>query len=236
MKSTLRLNRCVVAGLLWCTTAAAQALTPYTAEYDLTWDVGMTLSGTASQRMSLENDTWRLQQNANASLGSLNETSIFRLNETGRILPLEFVRKTTLLGRTKEQQTRFNWNQRQAQMGDVTVDLDDNVFDPLTLQLELRSALNDGRSLSLKLADRGRIREYPIENLGLQTLDTPDGPLSVVHLRYTKNEQDHTDLWFDPAREHLMIGMRATRDGKVFELTLRSAQLSPRDAIVAKPQ
>ena len=214
----------------------AHALTPYSAQYDLSWDVGMTLKGTASQHMSVENDMWTLKQTADASLGSLNETSMFRVNTQGDILPLEFVRKTRILGRTKEQQTRFNWNQRQAFMGDAVFELQDDVFDPLTLQLELRTALNENRPLQVKLADRGRIREYPIENLGLTTLQTPTGPLEVIQLRYTKNDNNHTDLWFDPAREHLLVALRADRDGKAFELSLRSAELLIKDDAVAAPQ
>lgn len=219
----------LLSAMVYLTATAAWALTPYSAQYDLSWDVGVTLSGTASQMMRRDQDTWRIEQTAKASLGSLNEMSLFRQNAQGQILPLEFVRKTQILGRTKQQQYRFNWNQREVMLDEQRLELEDGVFDPLTLQLELRQALNESRPLKIKLADRGRIREYPIENLGIQRIETPAGAVDAIQLRYVKNESSYTDLWFDPAREHLLVKMLADRDGKVFQLNLRTAELFTRD-------
>lgn len=229
--------RTLLAVALSLTSGLVFALTPYQAEYRLSWDVGIKLSGTATQRLSPENDMWRLEQSASASLGSLNETSLFRQDSSGRILPLEFVRKTQILGRGKEQQYRFNWNQRQVQMDDETLlDLQDGVFDPLTLQLALRESLTRGELIQVRLADRGRIREYPFENLGLQSIATPNGTIEAIQLRYRKNENSHTDMWFDPAREHLMVALSAIRDGKSFQLQLTEATFSPMDATTANRQ
>lgn len=214
----------------------AKALTPYSAEYDLSWDVGMTLSGTASQQLAQDDGIWRLEQTARASLGSLSEVSLFRQDPAGQILPLEFVRKTQILGRTKQQQYRFNWNQREVMLDEQRLELEDGVFDPLTLQLELRQALTESRPLNIKLADRGRIREYPIENLGRQAVQTPEGLINAIQLRYVKNESNYTDLWFDPAREYLLVKMLSDRDGKVFQLNLRSADLFTKDVIRTSAQ
>ena len=223
--------------MLVLTSSWACALTPYHADYQMSWDVGIKLKGTASQRLSPDEDLLKIEQTANASLGSIEETSWFRQDATGRIFPLEFVRKTQILGRGKEQQYRFNWNQFEVQMDDeLSLDIQQGVFDPLTLQLALRQALSQGTALQISLADRGKIKAYPMENLGLRTLDTASGPLSAVQLRYRKNADSHTDMWFDPSREHLMVALKATRDGKTFELQLTSAEFFPKDATPATPQ
>ena len=222
-----------VVGLL---SLPALALEAFTAEYDLSWDVGINLTGTASQALTREAEYWRFDQQANASVGSLQETSLFREQADGQLLPLEFARATRVLGRKKEQNVRFNWNQNTVQMDDTTLELDSNVFDPLTLQLALRKALIEQASLDVKLADRGRIKDYPIDNLGLTRVMTRNGPIEAVQLRYQKNESSQTDLWFDPERDYLMVALKSVRDGKVFTLSLRSATVKTMEETQATTQ
>ena len=74
-------------------------------------------------------------------------------------------------------------------MDDTTLELDPNVFDPLTLQLALRKALTEQTALNVKLADRGRIKDYPIDNLGLTRVMTRNGPIEAIQLRYQKTSQ-----------------------------------------------
>lgn len=222
-----------VAGML---SLPALALEAFTAEYDLSWDVGINLTGTASQALTRESEHWRFDQQANASVGSLQETSLFREQADGQLLPLEFARATRILGRKKEQNVRFNWNQNTVQMDDTTLELDANVFDPLTLQLALRKALIEQASLDVKLADRGRIKDYPIDNLGLTRVMTRNGPIEAIQLRYQKNESSQTDLWFDPQRDYLMVALKSIRDGKVFTLSLRSATVKTMEETQATAQ
>ena len=225
-----------IAAVVGMLSLPALALEAFTAEYDLSWDVGINLTGTASQALTREAEHWRFDQRANASVGSLQETSLFREQADGQLLPLEFARATRVLGRKKEQNVRFNWNQNTVQMDDTTLELDTNVFDPLTLQLALRKALIEQASLDVKLADRGRIKDYPIDNLGLTRVMTRNGPIEAVQLRYQKNESSQTDLWFDPERDYLMVALKSVRDGKVFTLSLRSATVKTMEETQATTQ
>ena len=222
--------------LLIAISPAALALSPFSAQYKMTWDTVITLNGEATQILSRQNDTWRMQQSAKASIGSIEEISVFRAAIDGTLIPLEFMRDTTVFGRTKSYQSRFNWNQKTANWNDDQVTLEDGVVDPLTLQLTLRQALNDGGSLAVKVLDRGRIREYTFEHLGLVTVDTPAGALELIHLRYQKSNDRSTELWFDPNRDHLMVRLLAQNDRGYLELLLTGAQSGPDVTLTATSQ
>ncbi len=224
---------CLLAVLL---SPISWALTPFSAQYKMTWDTMITLTGDATQTLTRDSDTWRMQQNAKASIGSISETSVFRSNVAGDLIPLEFMRDTTVFGRTKSYQSRFNWNQNTANWNDDQVTLEAGVLDPLTLQLSLRQALNTGGSLSVKVLDRGRIRDYDFEHLGQVELDTPAGTLSLVHLRYQKNDDRTTELWFDPSRDHLMVRLLAQNDKGYLELLLTQASTHQDAELTAAPQ
>ena len=90
-----------IAAVVGMLSLPALALEAFTAEYDLSWDVGINLTGTASQSLTREAEHWRFDQQANASVGSLQETSLFREQTDGQLLPLEFARATRVLGRKK---------------------------------------------------------------------------------------------------------------------------------------
>lgn len=204
----------------------AHALSPFTAKYDMAWQTVISLRGTAVQSLSMDNGTWTMTQQAEASIGSLSEQSLFRVDTDGSLMPLEFTRNTTVFGRDKVVRARFNWNQDKASWDDQTVALEHGVLDPLTLQLALRQALNARAALNVKVLDRGRIREYQFENLGQVTLSTTNGPIDAVFLRHQRNDRT-TELWFDPQRDHLLVRLAARSDNGAFELNLTSADLNP---------
>lgn len=210
--------------------AGAHALTPFEATYHLTWDMGITLSGKAVQRVVPNGEGWRMTQDAKASVGSMNEQSLFRTRDNGTLMPLEFSRETSVLGRNKLQTYRFNWNLNKAQLDETEIDLPENTFDPLTLQLALRAALQNGESLSINLADRGRVRSYSFSKSGPETVKTRAGDFNAYKLSYTGEGNRLTELWFDPQQDYLMVRMRAQRDDRSFEIELMDSKLLEQDA------
>jgi hypothetical protein len=129
----------------------------------------------------------------------ISESSRWRLQGNDAVA-LEYASKQSGI-KKKESSARFDWTRKvvavihKKQQGELpaTAGMTDKLLYQLLLMRDLAS---DRRPLHYTVVDGSKVREYPIEILGEETIDTPLGRLQTVKVRYQKPGSDRsTTLW-----------------------------------------
>ena len=149
---------------------------------------------------------------------SVLETSRWRL-EGSAVQPLDY--DFRLSGpRKRESHARFDWtrnvigvvHKQKASEFPATA----GMLDKLLYQLVLMRDLAEGNPLEYTVVDGTKIRHYPIERLGEETLATPLGPLQTVKLHYHKpGSERSTTLWCAASLNYLPVKLDHIEDEHV---------------------
>jgi hypothetical protein len=143
------------------------------------------------------------------------ETSRWRL-QGSTVQPLDY--EFRLTGpRKRESHARFDWNrnvigvlhkQKSSELPATA-----GMLDKLLYQLVLMRDLADGNPLEYTVIDGTKIKHYPIERLGEETLTTPLGPLQTVKLHYQKpGSKRSTTLWCAASLDYLPVKLDHIED------------------------
>ncbi|MDP5364104.1 MAG: DUF3108 domain-containing protein [Litorivicinaceae bacterium] len=201
----------------------AIAAEPYTAKYQMTWQVGVKLSAQATETLRVVDGIYTLELAAQAAVGSATETTHLMRSEEGQWQPLDYTYTQTLLGRTETRSVRFNRNQ-----GTVSIlhapdqpeqAIPDGALDPLGFRLVMTEQLTAGllpESQTLPLLDGDTVTLRRIDRVSVETLSLPIGEIEAIRFKLT-HEPERPDrqfhFWLAPSLQYQLVKLDK-QDGK----------------------
>jgi hypothetical protein len=229
----------VMAALIALSTLATGAEpTPYRAVYKANYK-GLPISATGVRELTkLPDGTYRLSSTAKSFLASIDEETLFRLEESAQVIPLRYQYHRKGVGRNRTAILTFDWEAMRV-LNDVQdkpwqMKIEAGTQDKLSYQLAMQLALNAARhepwpDMTYAIADGGQIKEYAFRVVGNETIDTPIGPVDTVKAVREQNPGRTTHFWLAPAYEFLLIRFEQVEDdGDGFTLMLKEAEFGGR--------
>lgn len=107
----------------------------------------------------------------------------------------------------------------------------EQTLDRMSQQEKLRLMLLNkpwpGEDITMRVADGKRVKDYRLEYVGEETLDTPMGKVETLHferIHSSPERQSHT--WVAPAWDYLMVKTTHVEDGKSTEMLLTGGAIN----------
>ncbi len=232
----MRLRPVLICGvlLLSCLQTSPALATEHPSSFSATYKAeysGLSVTATRSLKL-LEDDSMLFTFTANHWLASIEESSHFVWQDSGRLRPLTYRYQRSGLGRDRHAELNFDW-QNLTVINDVEskpwkMSIPEDALDKLSYQLQLRQdLLHDQTLTSYQIADGGRLKTYDFSLLGTEILETPLGRLNTLKVaRVRKDDDRKTVIWLAVDWNNLLVKIQQTEDdGKQFEINIQSAQL-----------
>ena len=211
-------------------TKTALPIAPFTAQYSMEWNGGISLSGTTTRQLkSIDNNQWAFKSSASAMFASINESTVFTW-QTDTLSPLHYSFKRSVLGKKRLVDVNFDWTNLQA-TNDVEnkpwqMPIKAGVQDKLSYQLLLQLDLAKGKTeFNYEVADGGHIKHYAFRVDGKERIKAPIGEydaIRVVRVREKDNPRK-TYIWFTPELNYQIIKLEQTeKKDKSYTLLLKS--------------
>lgn len=169
---------------------------------------------------------------ADSWVGNIEERTQFEWNEAGVVEPQKYFYKRRGLGRNRDAELTFDWDDERVinnvQDTSWTMDINKNVQDKISYQIQLQKDLIDGRNnLVYEIADGGELKRYRFEIDGRETLDTPLGAVDTVKVKRSRDDSDRvTYAWLAPEWDYMLIRLEQREDGDSHTITISKASLN----------
>ena len=217
--------------------AAAFELQPFTASYTADWKQ-LPISGSAERNLkALDNGRWELEFEASMLVAGLTEVSVFTL-EKGTFLPLSYHFGRSGIGKSKEINLDFDWQQKQV-MGthrdeSVHLPLNRGLLDKSTYQLALQQDVADGMtSMTYQVVDGDEVETYDFRVLGEERVRTKAGlidAIKVERVRDPTKSSRKTILWLAKDWNFLLVRLhQVEKDGKEYQIMLKQGEVAGRE-------
>jgi len=197
---------------------AETILTPFKAVYKArVQGFLLPVKGQATRELIRVEDEYLFQSFAD-SLVNIDEQSRFKLVD-GKIQPEKYIYKRTGMGKNRDADLTFNWQEGKVlnlvEGVPWKMEVPPGTLDKLVYQLQMRIDLiqnpptpesDSVRELHYVVADGGRLKDYYFSVLGNETIDTPLGEINALKLqRVRESRKRETLIWLDPQREFLVV-------------------------------
>lgn len=208
-------------------------LKPYSAVYSTIWKKGISLKVEGKQTLSKKaDDSWQFVFTADSMIASLNESSIFNV-EDHQIIPAKYEYHTSALGKKRDAVLTFDWENKLVH-NDVkdkpwNLTIPPKTLDKLSIQLQVRQDLKMGKNeFDYQIADGGYIKNWRFEREKMETIDTKLGRVSAIKIIRTDNLEKgkRTSFWFVPKFDYLLVKMEHKEDGESYRLDIESMSQS----------
>ena len=217
--------------------AAAFELQPFTASYTADWKQ-LPISGSAERNLkALDNGRWELEFEASMLVAGLTEVSVFTL-EKGTFLPLSYHFSRSGIGKSKEINLDFDWQQKQV-MGthrdeSVHLPLNRGLLDKSTYQLALQQDVADGMtSLTYQVVDGDEVETYDFRVLGEERVRTKAGLIDAIKIERVRDptkSSRKTILWLAKDWNFLLVRLhQVEKDGKEYQIMLKQGEVAGRE-------
>ncbi len=167
----------------------------------------------------LETGEFEYHYNTSSMLGKATEMSRFTLADAGRLMPLTYRYKLSAMGVKKRINLAFDWQagrvSDRAAKPQWSMELPSDAFDPLSMQLQLRSDVMQGETqLTYEVVRNGRVKDYHFVVEAEEIIDTLIGPLRTLRVRRDRGDDSpkFTMIWLAVDWSYLIAKIR---DGKV---------------------
>jgi len=220
--------------LATCSAAVAEQATatlkPYAAEYTTTAR-GMSL--TLSRELKSDpSGTYTLTNGGKILVVGFHEVAAFSLDGES-VIPKSYVYQGTgLINRRREVHFTEGSDTIRSLYKDEWYELPytPGTLDRMSQQEQLRLfLLNDPtpkEDIAFRIADGKRIKDYQLNYVGEEVLDTPLGPLNTLHFERLHDDPDRkSDTWIAPDLDYLMVKTVHIEDGKPVEVNLVKASI-----------
>jgi hypothetical protein len=225
-------------GCLVASTAVTEAgngtgivLEPYTAQY-ITTARGISL--TLDRKLARKTDgSYELTNGGSKLVVGFQEVSKFRI-ENSRVIPGTYVYQGTgLMSRRREVKFTPGADTIRSLYKDNWYDLpySENTFDRMSQQEQIRLLLlqdeTPKETLVVTVADGKRVKDYQLDFVAEETLDTPLGQIKTLHFeRLHDNPDRKSDTWLAPAWDYMMVKTVHVEDGKPVVVKLTKASIA----------
>lgn len=149
----------------------------------------------------LEDGTYEYRMRSSNFMAKFEEVSHFRQLEDGTLQPLRNVSERKVFGVSSRAITRFDWDagiayyERKDDRREVAIE--PGMLDRTLYQYQLERDMRAGRpGLTYDIVDKGRVRDFTFENLGVENLDLGNQQVSAFKLRrVTDDDERETLVW-----------------------------------------
>ncbi len=212
----------------------ASEIKPYKISYLAEYTFLLPFDGIATKELTqADNGTWVISNTVTASMFTLNESSIFKINDS-EIIPLKYEFKQNSFGKNKHTLLNFDWGKKQVaaksnKKGNLTYELPFKTLDKLTYQLQLRKELMATKKLSEYLvADKNRLKSYEFEVLGKEIINTELGKLNTIKIQRIRDKKSkrNTLIWLAEDWDYLVVQLHQTEKGKLYKIKVAQASLN----------
>jgi hypothetical protein len=149
-----------------------------------------------------EDGTYRFRIRSSNFLARFQESSYYEVLEDGSFRPFLNQSERRIFGVASKSETRFDWEAMQAEFERnddplKQTPLEPGMVDRTLYQYLMEIDMRAGRpQLSYDVVDKGRIRNFTFENLGVEDLKIEDEILSAFKLRrITETDERETLVW-----------------------------------------
>ena len=156
---------------------------------------------TTRSLVELNDGTFEFRIRSANFLARFEEVSHFEKLQDGSIRPLYNLSERKVFGISSKSSTTFDWQTLTATYRHDDVNLQTELvagmMDRTLYQYQLERDMRSGNpNLSYEVVDRGRIRNFTFENLGVETLVVGSQELSAFRLRrITETDERETLVW-----------------------------------------
>lgn len=215
--------------LLFSAGLVAQPIAPFSNEYRARAK-GIPIVVT-HELAAREDGTWQMRFHARAWVGSVEEISHLRIDENGRVVPLHYTYARSGLGRNREAELTFDWEEKRVtnKVEDHSwrMDITENVQDKLSFQLQMQRDIVAGRDkLVYHIADGGRLKEYGFEVVETETVKTPMGKVEAVKVKRSREDSSRvTYAWLAKEFDHLLVRLQQDEGGSSYTINIHKAHV-----------
>lgn len=212
---------------------ATELYQPFHASYSANWKA-LPFSGKASRSLTRQGDNWLLEFNASAVVASITETSLFR-EDKGQIQPQKYSLKRSGLGKSKNNQQTYDYQQNQLQLNrlkqqPIKANIVPGAMDQFSAQYALQLDVARGmKDMSYQVQEGNKVDEYRFRVLGQEQINTSAGRLNTTKVERVRdsNSKRQTVLWFANDWDFLMVQLlQVEPDGKEYVINLKSGQVN----------
>lgn len=204
-------------------------------EYDVNYN-GMEL-GVSKRRLTINKDQTATYKATTVPEGfaallikeTITETSKIKITRE-QIQPNQYTEIKNKKGKTETIQLQFDWKNQNLSNSYLKTKhvLKTNTHDLLSFQLNIMQDLQKNkRHMQYRIATKKHIRNYNLDFVDKERLQTSLGEFEVVKLQTTQKEgKSQFTFWCAPALEYLPVKIQKTNDkGDQFSFTLRTFSL-----------
>jgi hypothetical protein len=193
-------SRCgaALAALLALASVPAQAIEPFTADYQATY-LGLQANG----RMTLApagGDRWRYSLDISSSMATLKQSTLFE-DRDGHWRPLSGSDASLLLIKRVNKQATYDWASGEARWsGDVKPDragpvrLQAGDLDAMLINLAIARDVAAGKPLHYRMVDDGRAKQLDYQVVGTETIVVDGKPQQATRVERTDGNKQ-TSVW-----------------------------------------
>ncbi|OEY67798.1 DUF3108 domain-containing protein [Marinobacter sp. X15-166B] len=210
-------------------------LEPFSATYRATIDKGVSLDGSATIRLSpQENGVWQYQFKVNSFIADLNESLLFNWRDN-QVIPLRYRYKLSgMLIRNRQNALDFDWRNHQATGSikgrKVSLPLESGLLDPLGYQVQMSQDIRAGKTdVSYKVANHKGYDTDRFMVLGEETISTSLGDLHTIKVEKVRGEgsKRETLMWFAPDLNYLLVRLNQQEpDGTRYAIHIDTADIN----------
>jgi len=220
---------------LFSANSNAATLQPYRAVYTTRYkgmsaEAVQTLTSNATGQFTLKRDV-------DSVFVKLYEQSEFQL-QNNQLIVSRYTYKRGGLASKKDIEQLFQWDKGNLHITEKgksrDVAIKSPLFDKLSyteaMRLQLLSAGQLPKGISVPFADRHHLKQYDFVVGDQEDIATPKGKMRAVKLeRNVPEDNKHAVIWVAPDLDYLLVKLQQTDDGESYELNLKSYE-------VTKPQ
>lgn len=228
---------CLLIACLQTAALATAEPVPFKATYKADYK-GLPVSATGIRELTkLGDNRFMLSSTAKSFFASINEQSIFELDENNAAVPLEYQYHRKGIGKNRHAVLEFDWekmsvlNNVQKKPWNMKIDL--GVLDKLLYQYQMRADLKYAQAnnqawpnLSYQIADGGKLKLYEFEILGEESVETEMGNIPTLKITRKRQASDgrSTIFWLALNYDFMLVRFQQLKtDGSGFELLLDDA-------------
>ena len=201
MNTLRRFIRPLAALLLTAASLPALAIAPFKADYRASY-MGLQADG-VMQLERQQGNRWRYSLQVRNQMADLRQSTVFDIHN-GHLRPLSSEDSANLLIKRRSIQADYDWAERQAVWrGDLRADrrgpvaLREGDMDALLINLAVTRDLADGKPLSYRMVDEGRVRQMQWEVVGKEPV-TVDGASKQATKVVRRTDKREMYVWLVP--------------------------------------
>lgn len=206
------------------TLANAKTVAPSSADYSFT--IEDKYKGAATRTLSKSGNVWNYNVKARvAGVASAAQNSTFTL-KNNNVIPTKASTTYKVFGVGRTHTLNFNARKNQvtsSYKGDtVTLDMAQQAFDDLSLEVQIRQDLLNGKfSGNYYMAKKDKIEKTPFKKTGTPKITVPAGTFDTVRVdRIHDDNSRSTSFWLAPSLDYLPVKVIQINDGKKMDLEL----------------